>query len=84
MTIERQISIERDPATGDLQVLLWSGIEDPHLISIQKFGSIDLLRRYLVGLGRGVGVLWSPELLAERGLAITVSVALGVPLPNSE
>jgi hypothetical protein len=78
---DRQISIARDGEAGAIDVLLWSGVDDPHLVSRHSFDSVDALRKFLVSLGRGVGVLWSPALLADRSLSITVSVALDVPLP---
>jgi hypothetical protein len=82
VTYDRQISAARDVDSGTIDVLLWSGVDDPHLVSRHSFGSVDALRKWLVSLGRGVGVLWHPDLLADRALAITISVSLDVPLPD--
>lgn len=62
--------------------MLWTGGDDPQLKASRAFESVTDLRRWLVRLGRGVAVVWTKELLADRSLAITVGVATGMPLPS--
>jgi hypothetical protein len=78
---KRRVSIARNARSGNLHAMLWVGGDDPKLKASKIFDSVADLRRWLVGLGRGVAVVWTEELLADRSLAITVAVATGMPLP---
>ena len=77
----RRVSVARNPRSGNLHAMLWTGGDDPRLKASKIFETVAELRRWLIGLGRGVAVVWTDELLADRSLAITVAVATGMPLP---
>ena len=77
----RRVSIARNPRSGSLHAMLWTGGDEPRLKASKIFETVGDLRRWLVGLGRGVAVVWTDELLADRSLSITVAVATGMPLP---
>jgi hypothetical protein len=78
----RRVSVTRSQRSGTLHAMLWAGGDDPQLKASKIFETVADLRRWLVGLGRGVAVVWTAELLADRSLAITVAVATGMPLPE--
>jgi hypothetical protein len=78
---KRRVSVTRNARSGNLHAMLWTGGDDPRLKASKIFESVADLRRWLVGLGRGVAVVWTEELLADRSLSITVAVATGMPLP---
>ena len=78
----RRVSVARSRRSGTLHAMLWAGGDEPQLRASKIFETVADLRRWLVGLGRGVAVVWTEELLADRSLAITVAVATGVPLPQ--
>ena len=78
----RRVSVARNPRTGTFEAMLWTGGDDPRLKASQVFDTVGDLRRWLVSLGRGVAVVWTRDLLADRSLAITVAVATGMPLPS--
>jgi hypothetical protein len=77
----RRVSVTRSTRSGTIHAMLWVGGDDPQLKASKIFETVADLRGWLVRLGRGVAVVWTKELLADRSLSITVSVATGMPIP---